>query len=42
MPAPRNPFKHGIAMGELQLGCWMGLAEVLSQTFWNMGLLVKL
>ncbi|NIZ12557.1 aldolase/citrate lyase family protein [Phaeobacter sp. HF9A] len=27
MPAPRNPFKHAIARGELQLGCWLGLAD---------------
>lgn len=27
MPAPHNPFKHAIAKGELQLGCWMGLAD---------------
>lgn len=27
MPAPRNPFKHAIAKGELQLGCWLGLAD---------------
>lgn len=27
MPAPRNAFKHAIAKGELQLGCWLGLAE---------------
>lgn len=27
MPAPRNHFKHAIAKGELQLGCWLGLAD---------------
>ena len=27
MPAPYNPFKHAIAKGELQLGCWLGLAD---------------
>ena len=27
MPAPRNPFKHAITKGELQLGCWLGLAD---------------
>ena len=27
MPAPRNPFKHAIARGELQVGCWLGLAD---------------
>lgn len=27
MPAPKNPFKHAIAKGELQLGCWLGLAD---------------
>jgi len=27
MPAPRNAFKQAIANGELQLGCWLGLAE---------------
>ncbi|MDF3413039.1 hypothetical protein HKX54_01085 [Sulfitobacter sp. M57] len=27
MPAPHNLFKHAIAKGELQLGCWMGLAD---------------
>ncbi|MEM7472220.1 MAG: HpcH/HpaI aldolase/citrate lyase family protein [Pseudomonadota bacterium] len=27
MPAPHNPFKHAIAKGELQLGCWLGLAD---------------
>ena len=27
MPAPHNSFKHAIAKGELQLGCWLGLAD---------------
>lgn len=27
MPAPHNPFKHAIAKGELQIGCWLGLAD---------------
>lgn len=27
MPAPHNPFKHAIAKGDLQLGCWLGLAD---------------
>ncbi len=27
MPAPVNPFKHAIASGQLQLGCWLGLAD---------------
>ena len=27
MPAPLNPFKRAIAKGELQLGCWLGLAD---------------
>lgn len=27
MPAPHNPFKHAIKNGDLQLGCWMGLAD---------------
>jgi len=27
MPAPRNPFKQAIAKGELQIGCWLGLAD---------------
>ncbi|RYH02646.1 2-keto-3-deoxy-L-rhamnonate aldolase [Salipiger sp. IMCC34102] len=27
MPAPHNPFKQAIARGELQIGCWLGLAE---------------
>ena len=27
MPTPHNPFKAAIANGELQLGCWLGLAD---------------
>ena len=27
MPAPHNPFKKALAAGELQLGCWLGLAD---------------
>ncbi|MGX9355070.1 aldolase/citrate lyase family protein [Roseobacteraceae bacterium S113] len=27
MPAPHNPFKAALARGELQLGCWLGLAD---------------
>ncbi|MGB7319218.1 MAG: HpcH/HpaI aldolase/citrate lyase family protein [Planktotalea sp.] len=27
MPAPHNPFKAAIKNGELQVGCWMGLAD---------------
>lgn len=27
MPAPRNLFKQAIANGELQLGCWLALAD---------------
>lgn len=27
MPAPHNPFKAAITKGELQLGCWLGLAD---------------
>ncbi|WP_270732893.1 HpcH/HpaI aldolase/citrate lyase family protein [Shimia sp. Alg240-R146] len=27
MPAPHNPFKHALSKGELQLGCWLGLAD---------------
>lgn len=27
MPAPQNTFKHAIAKGDLQLGCWLGLAD---------------
>ncbi len=27
MPAPKNPFKAAIHAGEMQIGCWLGLAE---------------
>jgi 4-hydroxy-2-oxoheptanedioate aldolase len=27
MPAPRNPFKHALSRGDLQVGCWLGLAD---------------
>ncbi len=27
MPAPHNPFKAALKNGELQLGCWLGLAD---------------
>jgi len=27
MPAPHNPFKAALQKGELQLGCWLGLAD---------------
>lgn len=27
MPAPHNPFKSAINKGELQVGCWLGLAD---------------
>ena len=27
MPAPKNPFKAAISKGELQVGCWLGLAS---------------
>lgn len=27
MPAPHNPFKKAIAQGNLQIGCWLGLAD---------------
>lgn len=27
MPAPTNTFKQAIEVGELQIGCWMGLAD---------------
>ena len=27
MPAPHNPFKAAINKGELQVGCWLGLAD---------------
>ena len=27
MPAPINTFKHAIAQGDVQVGCWLGLAD---------------
>jgi len=27
MPAPKNPFKAALKEGELQIGCWLGLAD---------------
>lgn len=27
MPAPKNTFKHAIAKGDVQVGCWLGLAD---------------
>ncbi len=27
MPAPHNPFKQALANGDLQVGCWLGLAD---------------
>lgn len=27
MPAPHNPFKHALKNGEMQVGCWLGLAD---------------
>lgn len=27
MPAPHNPFKTALNAGEMQLGCWLGLAD---------------
>ena len=27
MPAPHNLFKHAISKGDVQLGCWLGLAD---------------
>ena len=27
MPVPHNPFKAAITKGQLQLGCWLGLAD---------------
>lgn len=27
MPAPHNVFKHALGNGDLQLGCWLGLAD---------------
>jgi 4-hydroxy-2-oxoheptanedioate aldolase len=30
MPAPLNPFKKALAGGEMQFGCWLGLADAFS------------
>ncbi|MEQ6249724.1 HpcH/HpaI aldolase/citrate lyase family protein [Sulfitobacter sp. HNIBRBA3233] len=30
MQVPRNPFKHALAAGEMQFGCWVGLADTVS------------
>ena len=30
MPAPLNPFKKALAEGEMQFGCWLGLADTFS------------
>ena len=30
MPAPLNPFKKSLAAGEMQFGCWLGLADAFS------------
>jgi len=30
MPAPLNPFKKALAEGEMQFGCWLGLADAFS------------
>ncbi|MCX7565692.1 HpcH/HpaI aldolase/citrate lyase family protein [Sulfitobacter sp. F26169L] len=30
MPAPLNPFKKALAEGEIQFGCWLGLADGFS------------
>lgn len=27
MPAPHNPFKAALKAGDMQIGCWLGLAE---------------
>lgn len=27
MPAPHNPFKAAIRSGEMQIGCWLGMAD---------------
>lgn len=27
MPAPHNAFKHALGAGDLQIGCWLGLAD---------------
>lgn len=30
MPAPINPFKKALNQGEMQFGCWLGLADTFS------------
>ncbi|MGB5864517.1 MAG: HpcH/HpaI aldolase/citrate lyase family protein [Sulfitobacter sp.] len=30
MPAPHNPFKHALAQGEMQFGCWLALANTFT------------
>lgn len=30
MPAPMNPFKKALSQGEMQFGCWLGLADTFS------------
>jgi 4-hydroxy-2-oxoheptanedioate aldolase len=30
MPAPHNPFKAALAAGQMQFGCWVGLADTFS------------
>lgn len=30
MPAPLNPFKKALTEGEMQFGCWLGLADTFS------------
>lgn len=30
MPAPVNPFKRALAAGQIQFGCWLGLADSFS------------
>lgn len=30
MPAPQNPFKKALKAGEMQFGCWLGLADTFS------------
>lgn len=27
MPAPHNPLKHALKQGQVQIGCWLGLAD---------------
>ncbi len=30
MPVPQNPFKKALAAGDIQFGCWLGLADPFS------------